>query len=660
MPAGTQVASLFGVLSLDDKDFTRGVDGATTKLGGLANSVTGFIGGVGKAAAIGATAIVGATTAIGVGLFDLAKDAAPIEGVKKAFEGIAEASGKSADVTLKALAEGGKGMITNTELMKSYNSAAQLVSTEFANQLPEAMQYLSKVSAATGQDMGFMLDSLVKGVGRASPMILDNLGIQVNLTEATEEYAKANGKSADQLSKSEIQAAVMAKTLQQLKKNTAAMPDVTDNASTKWGQFQTRLANFKDDVGVKLLPFFEQVIGFLMQLADQVLPIVMPVIERIAGAFGTFFDALSQGVDPLESIAMAIYSVFGPAARPVVDFLKSMGDGLSYLIHSIGTFIGDVQEMGIVDAIKAAFGIGGGMEGDSWIDGVLHDFGVARETIDSVMGVIRQIVSVTIDFITGTVVPGIQKFIEVLGGIVSGIQTFVQNNPQFIAALGVIAVTVGVVMGVLAAISGVFTIVTGAVGLLTGALGLLLSPAVLIAAAIAGIVYAADKLYPGGIAKLLIDASTAAAQLAVIFRIVLAPVIQWMRDQVESFATSVLTLYTNILKLQAGISGVTNVGSGGGPSHPITSGGIGVTANLSGRAGGGSVMSGMPYLVGEQGPELFTPSVSGNISTAQQTAGMMGGMQIANLNVYANSYEGGQAAARGFMDKARSMGYSVP
>lgn len=69
-------------------------------------------------------------------------------------------------------------------------------------------------------------------------------------------------------------------------------------------------------------------------------------------------------------------------------------------------------------------------------------------------------------------------------------------------------------------------------------------------------------------------------------------------------------------------------------------------------------MGGGSYLVGEQGPELFTPSVSGNISTAQQTAGMMGGMHIGAVNVYANSYEGGQAAAAGFMDKARSMGYS--
>ena len=41
-------------------------------------------------------------------------------------------------------------------------------------------------------------------------------------------------------------------------------------------------------------------------------------------------------------------------------------------------------------------------------------------------------------------------------------------------------------------------------------------------------------------------------------------------------------------------------------------------------ATGGNVLSGQPYLVGEHGPELFTPSGSsgGQISSASQTAQM--------------------------------------
>jgi hypothetical protein len=53
---------------------------------------------------------------------------------------------------------------------------------------------------------------------------------------------------------------------------------------------------------------------------------------------------------------------------------------------------------------------------------------------------------------------------------------------------------------------------------------------------------------------------------------------------------------------------------------------------LSGKATGGPVQRNTPYLVGEQGPELMVPSGSGAIRTARQTAGLMGGTTIINLN----------------------------
>ena len=57
---------------------------------------------------------------------------------------------------------------------------------------------------------------------------------------------------------------------------------------------------------------------------------------------------------------------------------------------------------------------------------------------------------------------------------------------------------------------------------------------------------------------------------------------------------------------------------------------------LATRAAGGPVASQSPYLVGEKGPELFTPSSSGNITPAAQTAKMMGGgsSEMAEIHVH--------------------------
>ena len=58
----------------------------------------------------------------------------------------------------------------------------------------------------------------------------------------------------------------------------------------------------------------------------------------------------------------------------------------------------------------------------------------------------------------------------------------------------------------------------------------------------------------------------------------------------------------------------------------------------SGRAIGGSVMGGSPYIVGEKGPELFTPASSGMITPNDKLGG--GGPVAINFNIQANDAQG--------------------
>jgi phage-related minor tail protein len=62
--------------------------------------------------------------------------------------------------------------------------------------------------------------------------------------------------------------------------------------------------------------------------------------------------------------------------------------------------------------------------------------------------------------------------------------------------------------------------------------------------------------------------------------------------------------------------------------------GTGGTPVAGARAGGGPVMSGNAYLVGEKGPEIFTPSSSGNITANDNLslAGMSGAPRVSVVN----------------------------
>ena len=58
-----------------------------------------------------------------------------------------------------------------------------------------------------------------------------------------------------------------------------------------------------------------------------------------------------------------------------------------------------------------------------------------------------------------------------------------------------------------------------------------------------------------------------------------------------------------------------------------------------GHASGGWMEAGTTYLVGELGPELVTPSRSGYVHTASETASMLGGSPVININIGGDVYD---------------------
>lgn len=65
--------------------------------------------------------------------------------------------------------------------------------------------------------------------------------------------------------------------------------------------------------------------------------------------------------------------------------------------------------------------------------------------------------------------------------------------------------------------------------------------------------------------------------------------------------------------------GLDKLLGGGGPAGGVAGGGLGsilgTLLGLPGRATGGPVSPGRPYLVGERGPEMFVPTSAGRVET---------------------------------------------
>ena len=85
-----------------------------------------------------------------------------------------------------------------------------------------------------------------------------------------------------------------------------------------------------------------------------------------------------------------------------------------------------------------------------------------------------------------------------------------------------------------------------------------------------------------------------------------------------------------------GIMGMAGFGAAGGLNAPGGSG-FGMDLGFEGRATGGSVTAGTTYMVGENGPELFTSASSGTIVPNGQMGAAMAGNTINYNGPYINT-----------------------
>lgn len=290
------------------------IDKASPQLKGVVGTLGELSKSTGAKLATAMGAAAGSVAALGSSVIALSQDAASLIPIKEGFDAIADASGASADAMIEALRKKSNYMIKDSELMKSYTLASQLVGDEFANQLPDAMGYLGKVAAATGQDMGYMMDSLVKGVGRMSPMILDNLGIQVNMNQATADYAETLGKSAKELTKTEKQTALMNQVLEKLGENTKNLSESTD----PFKQLSATMETLKERVS--------------MSVGEVVLPLVSKLAETLIGFVqgDKFQEWVKFAADKLAEFGETILTFVN--SQEFKDWLANVGEIMSTVV----------------------------------------------------------------------------------------------------------------------------------------------------------------------------------------------------------------------------------------------------------------------------------------------------------------------------------------
>lgn len=209
-------------LGLDNSGLQQGLDQSKEKVGGFSNEVEKL------GRTIAAAFAVKEITEFGVQAFQLAESMKP---VRAAFD--------NTGASLVALRQATNNTVSDFVLLQSAVRASNFnIPVE---RLASAFEFATVRAAETGQEVDYLVNSIIDGIGRKSSLVLDNLGISAS--ELQEEFAKTGDFAQAAFNIIDRQAGTA----------TTKIEDVgtsTQKLAVAWERFQTGVGAFLASGGV--------------------------------------------------------------------------------------------------------------------------------------------------------------------------------------------------------------------------------------------------------------------------------------------------------------------------------------------------------------------------------------------------------------------------
>lgn len=260
------------------------------------------------------TGVVGSVMALSKA-WDLAFNAAKFQQNQAAFANLAASHGVNANNMIENLKAVSGQTLSTAQVMETAGKALLLGIP--ADKFEDMMKIARAASRITGDSIQKSFEDIATGMGRQSKLILDNLGIIVDVRKASEDYAATIGKTASQLTDAE--------------KKTAFF-----NATMKAGEDIVKRVN------VQQLTAAEAMQKFKAQAAD--LAIILGKVIFSVTAFGTaLVMAIGTGIN------MMIASLTELVAK-IVDLGRHI-PGLKDKAEALSKTIRDWNKVNI-DAVK--------------------------------------------------------------------------------------------------------------------------------------------------------------------------------------------------------------------------------------------------------------------------------------------------------------------
>lgn len=285
------------------------------------------------------------------------KAAIEFESTAIAFENLSVSAGQVSDDILSALQDASAGTVAANKLMLAANRAMVLGVADNTEEFTVLMEIARDRARAMGLTIEQAFNDIVTGIGRSSPLILDNLGLVINQVEANEDYAFSLGKTAEELTEAEKKQALLNAVLEQgqktIDKNTQAELTASET-------IQALKANFADvtaEIGESFLPIVKDVSEWVINIVNNFQewrrenPQLATSIDKVAVALGgaaivvgtliVILPKLKRGIDTVRNAYLAFRAIT-LATNPV---LLAAVAAIASVVAIVGTVKWKIDEL---------------------------------------------------------------------------------------------------------------------------------------------------------------------------------------------------------------------------------------------------------------------------------------------------------------------------
>jgi hypothetical protein len=258
-------------------------------------------------------------------------------------------------ISIEAAREATQGFVTDMDLSRSAALATSFGVVKTDEDFARLAATSQKLATRLGTDTATAMSDLTTAISRQSPMILDNLGITLKMTEAHEMYARELRKSVKDLTDVEKREAFRYAALKKAEEATRDVKVTTEGSASSIQRFKVAMTNATDTV-----------LGWGFAIADN---------KGVQG----FVSAISGAVGPLVDFGKAL----GDAHDEVKDFLPTTVDlskGLTAVREATGSLVSPTTKL--TQGVHALANAYNSLVGDDIASKLQQSLNIVNDSVD--------------------------------------------------------------------------------------------------------------------------------------------------------------------------------------------------------------------------------------------------------------------------------------